>query len=87
MNTIRNDQDYANDLLFSEKQLCSSYTTAATESATVNIRDGLKNILSTQLDNQNEVFKAMSKNGWYPLDQAENTKIQQVKNTYSNTNM
>ncbi|MBC7960813.1 MAG: spore coat protein [Vallitaleaceae bacterium] len=83
MNSIRNDQDYANDLLMSEKQLCSALATAASEAATESIRNGFKNILSGQLDLQNQVFKTMSSNGWYQVDQADSTKIQQAKSKYS----
>ncbi|PKM93200.1 MAG: hypothetical protein CVU84_17070 [Firmicutes bacterium HGW-Firmicutes-1] len=83
MNNVRSDQDFANDLLLSEKQLCASIAIAATESATESIRNGFKNILSSQLDIQNQVFKTMSSNGWYSVDQADSSKIQQAKTTYS----
>lgn len=83
MNPVRNDQDYANDLLMSEKQLCSALATATSEAATESVRNGFKNILSGQLDLQNQVFKTMSSNGWYQVDQAEGTKIQQAKSTFS----
>ncbi|PKM49532.1 MAG: hypothetical protein CVV02_15495 [Firmicutes bacterium HGW-Firmicutes-7] len=83
MNPVRSDQDYANDLLLSEKQLCATISLAATEAATESIRNGFKNMLSSQLDLQNQIFKTMSSNGWYSLDQAESAKIQQAKTTYS----
>lgn len=83
MNTVRNDQDYANDLLMSEKHLCEAYTTAATEAATPAVRNRFKNILTSQLDVQNQVFAAMSSNGWYTPEPAQMDKIQKAKSQYS----
>lgn len=83
MNSVRNDQDLANDLLMSEKQLCTTFASAASEAATESVRNGFKNILAGQLDIQNQVFKTMSSNGWYQVDQAEATKIQQAKTKYT----
>lgn len=83
MNNMRNDQDYANDLLMTEKQLCTTFASAATEAATESVRNGFKNILSGQLDLQNQVYKTMTSNGWYSPDQAEMAKVQQAKSKFS----
>ncbi len=86
-NNIRNDQDYAHDLLMTEKQLCSALATATSEAATESVRNGFKNILSGQFDLQNQVFKTMSSNGWYQTDPAQADKIQQAKSKFSTFSM
>lgn len=82
MNKIRSDQDYANDLLLSEKMLCNIYATAASEAATDSIRTSLKDILGSQLDIQNQVLKTMARHGWYLADPADGIKVQQAKTIY-----
>jgi spore coat protein CotF len=79
----RSDQDFASDLLMTEKQLCSVYTTAATEAQCPNIRGELKNILSNQLDIQNEMFQVLSTKGWYQTEEAQQNKVQQTKDKYT----
>lgn len=86
-NNTRNDEDYAHDLLMTEKQLCSTLAIATSEAATESVRNGFKNILSGQFDLQNQVFKTMSSNGWYQLEQAEANKVQQAKSKFSTFSM
>jgi spore coat protein CotF len=80
---MRQEEDLLSDLLISEKQLCSTYSTAVTEAATPNIRTGFQNALSSTFCTQDEVFKAMESKGWYKVDAAETNKITQTKSKFS----
>ena len=84
MQTARTDQDYISDILLSEKQLCSTYTTAATEAKTEPIRNELKNILACELDVQNQIFQTLENKGWYQTENADNTKIEATKSKFQN---
>lgn len=77
-----NDKELVTDLLDSEKLLCSVYKTATVEAATPNIRTEFKEALNDTLDIQNNIFDTMNKNGWYPVDAADPSKIQVAKNKY-----
>ena len=85
MNTMNQmkDKDLVNDLLMSEKLMCSTYNTAVTESATENIRTEFKNILNEELDIQNNIFSTMSQKGWYAPEAAESNKINQTASKFS----
>ena len=80
---MRQEQDLMNDLLMSEKQLCTIYSTAVTEAATPNIRQQFENALSTTFCSQDNVFKAMSSKGWYQLENAQSNKISEAKTKFS----
>lgn len=79
----RSDQDIVQDLLYSEKQLCNTYTLAATEAKTEGIRNNFRDILTCELDVQNQVFQTMSAKGWYQPEQADINKVQQAKTKFS----
>lgn len=76
------DKELLTDLMMSEKLLCSMYQTASVDSATGNIRNQFKNILNEELDMQNTIFSMMSQKGWYPLEDAPQSKVVEIKNTF-----
>ncbi|HCC08143.1 MAG TPA: spore coat protein [Clostridiales bacterium] len=76
------EKEYVTDLLNSEKLLCSTYNTAIIEAATPQIREDFKSVLMDQFDVQNTIFMAMNEKGWYPVDPAQQNKIQQAKDQY-----
>ncbi len=80
---MRQEQDLFNDILVSEKHLCTTYETAVTEAATPNIRKEFEQVLNDTLCIQDDVFKAMSERGWYKVEQAQQTKIDEAKNKYA----
>jgi len=53
------------------------------ESSTLNVRAAYENSLNDVLAMQKEVYSAMSQKGWYPMQPAEQQKIDQVKQKYS----
>ena len=75
----RQDQDLFEDILITEKNLCSLLATGVTECATANVRTNIKEVLNCELDTQNQVFNTMSSKGWYQTEAAEQT----TKHTYT----
>lgn len=78
-------KEYVTDILGSEKRLCDTYNTAIVESATPNIRNNFKTVLMDQFDIQNSIFCAMNERGWYPVESADTTKVDEVKNQFPNS--
>ncbi len=73
------EQELMTDLLTSEKQAISAYSTGITESSCTNLRDHLvENFKSTQ-EIQYRVFDAMKQRGWYKTDDAQTQKVQEAK--------
>lgn len=74
------EKDIMKDLLTSEKQVISSYSTGITETSCPNLRNTLVNNFTKVQDVQYKVFDAMKQKGWYPTKDAPDTDVQQVKN-------
>lgn len=80
---MRQEKDLMDDLLLSEKSLSKLYTTAVTEAATPGLRSEFKNVLTCELDLQNQVYESMATRGWYSPAQAEQQKVQQAQMKFS----
>lgn len=78
-NSSLSEKDMMQDLLTTEKQIISSYSTGVTESSSMHLRSTLVNNLNCAQDIQFRVFEAMNKKGWYPVKQAQPAEIQQLK--------
>lgn len=74
------EKDLMNDLLATEKQTISAYSTGITESSCINLRNVLVNNFKTAEDTQYKVFDAMRQKGWYPTKDAPNQDVQEIKN-------
>lgn len=84
---MRKDEDLMNDCLVSEKQLCSTLSTAVTEAATPNVRNEFQQTLSNCFCTQDEVYKEMSKKGWYKTEAAPQNKISESKTKFASKPM
>ena len=71
------------DLLNVTKGTCDLYMHGTIESSTENIHNAFNNALNEALQMQNEIYSKMAGKGWYSTQQAEQQKIQQVKQKYS----
>ena len=80
------ERDILDDVLTSQKNMTGTYNTCANECATPSIRDSLVDILTEEHQIQADVFNEMSKRGWYPVQQAEQQKIQHAKQKYEMRN-
>lgn len=75
-----NEKEMMQDLLTTEKQVISSYSTGITESSCQNLRNTLVNNFKCAQDIQYKVFDAMKQKGWYPTKDAPANEVQQLKN-------
>jgi len=74
-----NDKEMMQDLLTSEKQVISSYSTGITESSCMNLRNTLVNNFKNAQEIQYKVFDTMKQKGWYPTKDAPTNEVQQLK--------
>lgn len=73
------EQELINDILATEKQVISAYSTGITETSCPNLRNTLVNNFTKTQDVQYKVFHAMEQKGWYPTDDAPTDKVEQAK--------
>ncbi len=67
------------DLLTSEKYLSGMYNTCCNETATVSLRSTLMSILEDEHRIGEEIFNEMNTRGWYPVEKAEENKINSAR--------
>ena len=77
------EREILDDVLTSQKTITGTYNAFANECST--IRDSFVDILTEEHQIQADVFNEMSKRGWYPVQQAEQQKIQQAKQKFENS--
>ncbi|ADK16400.1 MULTISPECIES: spore coat protein [Clostridium] len=75
-----NEQELMHDLLASEKQVISAYSTGITETSCTNLRNTLVNNFKNAQDIQYKIFDTMRQKGWYPTKDAPESDVQQLKN-------
>lgn len=73
------EKELMQDLLASEKQVISSYSTGITETSCQNLRTTLVNNFKGAQDIQYKVFDAMKQKGWYQTKDAADSEVQQAK--------
>jgi len=77
------DKCLMENLLQIEKGVCDLYMHGTIESGTANVRGAFNKALGDSLCMQDDLYKKMSAKGWYPAEQAEQPKIQQVKQKFA----
>lgn len=82
MNTTPNltEKELMQDVLTSEKQVISAYSTGITETSCQNLRNVLVDNFTKTQDIQYKVFDAMRQKGWYPTKDAPDADVQEIKN-------
>ncbi len=78
------DRDLMEKELLNIKNACDLYMHGTVESSTAEAHTAFKDALNTSLDIQNKIYNLMSERGWYSTDLAEQPKINQVKQKFSN---
>ena len=81
--TPMTEQEQMTDLLSSEKFLTGVYNTYCCEASTGAVRQALCSILQDEHRIQEEIFSEMNTRGWYPLEKAEEAKINSTKQKFS----
>lgn len=79
-----NDKEIMENLLQTTKGVCDLYLHGTIESSTQNVHAAFDDALSQNLCMQSQLYKEMSQQGWYPMQQAQQQQIQQVHNKFAN---
>lgn len=74
------EKDLMQDLLTSEKQVVSSYSTGITETSCQNLRNTLVTNFNNVQDIQFKIFDAMKQKGWYATKDAPDNDVNTLKN-------
>ena len=81
------DRNLMQDILLLEKGVCDLYMHGAIESSTQNINQTFKTALNESLTMQDDIYKKMESKGWYQTEQAQQDKINTLKQKFSNSSM
>lgn len=76
--TTLNDLDILNDTLLSFKFLVDNYAVSLNEASNKWIYDTYKNIFDELSSTQQKLFQLSFKKGWYKLEEAEKTKVNET---------
>lgn len=71
------------DMLMLEKGVCDLYMHGAIESSSVNINETFRCALNESLQMQDEIYRKMEQKGWYQTEQAEQNKVDSVKQKFT----
>lgn len=80
------DKCIMEDILLTTKGMCDLYMHGTVESSTANVHSTFNSALNETLMMQDNIYKKMAEMGWYPMEQAEQQKIEKVKQKFSMTN-
>ena len=80
--TQLNEKDSILDMLESEKQLMSFYTTALFEGSSKSVRKEFSSHLNSVADNQYSLFSQMSSRGYYTPTPAQKQMIDQTNEQF-----
>ena len=80
MNTGMAEKDLMHDLLATEKQVITAYSTGITETSCENLRNTLVDNFKNSQNIQYKIFDAMKQKGWYTTKDAPDNEVQQLKN-------
>lgn len=77
------DKDLMEKELLIIKGVCDLYMHGAIESSTAEVHEAFKEALNESLDIQNKIYNMMADKGWYKTQTADQTKIDCVKQKFS----
>lgn len=80
---ILTEKDILKDCLSSQKFITANYNNYAGECANEQLRNAFLNILDDEHRIQADIFTDMNANGWYPVQPADQQKLQQTRQKYS----
>lgn len=75
-----NEKELMEDLLTTEKQVITAYSTGITETSCKNLRNTLITNFRNVQDVQYKVFDSMKQKGWYATKDAPQNDVTTVKN-------
>lgn len=77
------DKCIMENILLTTKGVCDLYMHGTIESGTANVHTAFDKALKDSLTMQDDIYKKMSAKGWYPTEQADSQKINQVKQKFT----
>ncbi len=80
---IMTEKEILQDCLSSQKFATTNYNIWAGECVNPQLKSAFLNILDDEHKIQQDIFTDMNTNGWYPVQPAEQQKLQQVKQKFS----
>lgn len=78
------DKTIMDNILSATKGACDLMMHGAIESSTQNVHSVFTQVFNDTLCMQNKIYEKMTEKGWYPTQQAEQQKIDAVKQKFSN---
>lgn len=81
--SMMGDKEILEDSLASQKFATGNYNTFAGECVNEQLRGAFLNILDDEHRIQADIFCSMNSNGWYPTEPADQNKLQQAKQKFS----
>ena len=76
------DKDLMENILQLEKGVCDLVMHGTIESSTEDVHKAFCTALNSSLATQDTIYKRMAEKGWYPSEQAEQSKIESVKQKF-----
>lgn len=76
------DKNLMENILLLEKGVCDLYMHGTIESSTDNVHNAFNSALNDSLCMQDELYDKMTAKGWYPTEQAEQNKINTVRQKF-----
>ena len=76
------DKTIATNLLNLEKGVCDLFMHGAIESSTDNVHGAFSSALNESLGMQSQIYSAMESRGWYCSENAEQTKVDQLRQKF-----
>ena len=73
-----NDENYLNDILATLKGMVSNYANVLNEASNMNYYNTIKTIFDETSTLQRNFFDDLFQRGWYCLEEAESTKINEA---------
>lgn len=80
-----NDRDFLNDILETEKNMSVNFTYALNEASNEELFEEIYNMFQNIKQAQRDIFELAFRKGWYTLEKAEISKINEEYNTLSQT--
>lgn len=78
-----NDRDLLNDVLETEKNMSINFTYALNEASNEELYETIYNMFQDIKESQRDLFELAFRKGWYTLEKAEDTKINEEINSLS----
>ena len=78
-----NDQNLMENMLLLEKGACDLLMHGTVESSSPNVHQAFSCSLNSSLQMQEQIYEKMQEKGWYPAQQVERPKIEQVRQKFS----